>query len=147
MTKNDHHFSADNGSIYVSQRVSGKLKIKATLVAIFAALASSNPAYSNAIAAEANAPVQNDKPVATTDRVDLKSSSIAINTLANDVDANGDRLILVDASARFGAVVFTTDGLLAYAQNPGPARADTITYVVSDDRGGFDQGTVEILAP
>ena len=82
-----------------------------------------------------------------TDRIDLNTSSVAFNALANDADANGDQLILVDASARFGAVVFNADGLVAYAQNPGPARADTVTYIVSDGRGGFDRGIVEILVP
>ena len=147
MAQNDHDFSADNGSADMPRRALRKLKITTTLAGVFAALALSNPAYSSDKAASAGAPVQNDKPVAKTDRIDLKKASVAFNALANDADANGDSLILIDASARFGAVVFTTDGLLAYAQNPGPARADTVTYIVSDGRGGFDQGTVEILIP
>ena len=147
MAQNDYHFSGNNGSADLPRRALKKLKIKATLTGFFAFSALTNPAYGTAIEAKAQTPVKNDKPVATTDRVDLKASSIAFNALANDTDANGDQLKLVDASARFGAVVFTTDGLLAYAQNQGPARADEITYVVSDGRGGFDQGTVEILVP
>lgn len=147
MAQNDHHFSAKNGSADMPLRALRKPKITATLAGVFAALVLSNPAYSSTKTAKATAPVQNEKPVAKTDPIDLKTASVAFNALANDSDANGDPLILVDASARFGAVVFTKDGLLAYAQNPGPARTDTITYIVSDGRGGFDQATVEILIP
>ena len=147
MAQNHHHFSSDNGSTHLPRRVLRKLKITAALSGVFAALAVSNPAYSSDKVAEAGESVQNDKPVAKTDRIEIKKASVAFNALANDADANGDSLILIDASARFGAVVFTTDGLVAYAQNPGPARADTITYIVSDGRGGFDQGIVEILIP
>lgn len=147
MAQSNHHFSAKNSNADEPRRAWRKPKISATLAGIIAALALSNPAYSSDNAAKANAPVQNHKPVAKPDRIELKTSSVAFNALANDADPNGDRLILVDASARFGVVVFTKDGLLAYAQNPGPARVDTITYIVSDGRGELDQGTVEILIP
>lgn len=147
MAQDDHNFTADHGSTDLPQRALRKLKITATLAGILSALALSAPAYSSDKAGKANAPVQNDRPVAKTDRIDLKTASVAFNALANDADSNGDPLILIDASARFGAVVFTKDGLLAYAQNPGPARADTVTYIVSDGRGGLDQGTIEILIP
>ena len=87
---------------------------------------------------------KNIEPQANADFVDLATSPNAFNALANDVDRDGDRLIMVEAIAKFGAVAFTPEGLLAYAQNPGPARADEITYMISDGRGGFDKGVVEI---
>lgn len=92
-----------------------------------------------------NAFAANRSPVANVDRVALDKSAVAFNVLANDTDADGDKLKIVDASAKFGAVVFTTDGLLGYAQNPGPARADKITYTVSDASGGKAIGTVEVF--
>lgn len=88
----------------------------------------------------------NHRPLANADFVALAKSSTAFNVLANDTDSDGDKLIMVDASAKFGAVAFTTDGLLAYAQNPGRARPDTITYIVSDGSGGSAVGIVKVLA-
>ena len=87
----------------------------------------------------------NYSPVANADLVALEKSSTAFNVLANDTDADGDTLIIIDANAKFGAVAFTTDGLLGYAQNPGPARSDTIKYIVSDGSGGSAIGTVEVF--
>lgn len=87
----------------------------------------------------------NELPTAAPDLVGLRQSANAFNVLANDSDADGDRLTMVGAIANFGAVAFTPEGLLAYAQNPGPARADKITYIVSDGRGGFAEGKVEIV--
>ena len=87
----------------------------------------------------------NHSPVANADLVSLENSSTAFNVLANDTDEDADRLMIVKASANFGAVAFTTDGLLGYAQNPGPARTDKITYIVSDGSGGSAVGTVKVL--
>lgn len=87
----------------------------------------------------------NELPVAAPDVVDLQKSANAFNVLANDSDADGDRLTMVGAIANLGAVAFTPEGLLAYAQNPGSDRPDRITYTVSDGRGGFAEGKVEIV--
>ena len=112
------------------------------------------PSHSESIIATAKAPnslmtqstfAANHSPVANADVVTLEKSSTAFNVLANDTDADGDRLIIIEASAKFGAVAFTTDGLLGYAQNAGQARADRITYIVNDGSGGSAVGTVEVL--
>ena len=84
----------------------------------------------------------NAPPVAVTDHINLKHAAYGINVLANDADENQDALTVIEATAQFGAVAFTTDGLVAYAADPAQARADTITYVVSDGRGGQAQGSV-----
>ena len=89
--------------------------------------------------------IDNRKPVTTIDIVDLKKSSNAINVLANDSDPDGDGLTLIYALAKFGAVVFTPDGLVGYAQNPGQPRLDRIIYTVRDDKGGIAYGTVDIV--
>lgn len=88
--------------------------------------------------------VHNVKPEATPDFVDLKTASVAFNALANDVDTDGDSLVLVAANAKFGAVAYTPQGLIAYAQQAGHARPDQIIYSISDGRGGLAEGIVEM---
>lgn len=126
----------------------------AKIVCAIAALSASGPLQSrdlpNSAKPRLTAPALmtaalNELPVAAPDRVGLRQSANAFNVLANDSDADGDRLTMVGATANFGAVAFTPEGLLAYAQNPGPARQDEITYMVSDGRGGFAEGKVEIV--
>ena len=86
--------------------------------------------------------ISNAAPVAVTDYVELKNAAQALNVLANDTDANNDALKIIEATARYGAVAFTADGLVAYAANPSKSRADEIIYVVSDGHGGLSQGKV-----
>ncbi|MFN3621092.1 Ig-like domain-containing protein [Sphingorhabdus sp.] len=85
---------------------------------------------------------RNSHPVAVTDYVALKNATQAFNILANDTDADKDTLILVEATAQYGAVAFTSDGLVAYAPNSTQPRADEINYVLSDGRGGRANGKV-----
>lgn len=89
---------------------------------------------------------KNTMPVAVTDYVDLKSAALAFNVLTNDTDADQDALTVIAASAQYGAVAFTPDGLVAYAANPSQPRADEIIYVLSDGRGGRAQGKVIVTA-
>lgn len=87
---------------------------------------------------------KNNNPTATTDYVDFSQAGRAFNVLANDSDVDDNPLTIVEATAKFGAVAFTSDGLVAYAANPGQRRADEIIYVASDGQGGFVQGRVVI---
>ena len=87
----------------------------------------------------------NREPFATPDVIHLQNASTSFNALSNDRDPDGDRLVIVQVAARHGAVAFTSDGLVAYAQTPGPLRADTITYRISDGRGGLATGIVDII--
>lgn len=98
------------------------------------------------VAKATTARLANVPPVAVTDYVDLKSAAQAFNVLTNDTDANNDTLNIVEASAQFGAVAFTADGLIAYAANPVAPRHDEIIYVVSDGRGGLAKGKVIVSA-
>lgn len=101
----------------------------------------------NAIAVEAiqAAAVTNTEPVAITDYVDLKNAAQAINVLANDTDADNDTLTVVEATARYGAVAFTADGLVAYAVDPAQPRADETTYILTHGRGGRASGKVIVV--
>ena len=96
--------------------------------------------------ADRSATSKNSLPVAVTDYIDLKSAALAFNVLANDTDADEDALTVIAASAQYGAVAFTPDGLVAYAANPSQQRADEIIYVLSDGRGGRAQGKVIVTA-
>ena len=100
-------------------------------------VAKSKPGMSQSLQYNGNAP-----PIAVTDHINLKHAAYGINVLANDADENQDALTVIEATAQFGAVAFTTDGLVAYAADPARPRADTITYVVSDGHGGEAQGSV-----
>lgn len=86
----------------------------------------------------------NALPVAVTDFVLLKNAAQAINVLANDTDADHDSLMVIEASAKHGAVAFTADGLVAYAADPAHPLPDEISYVLSDGRGGSATGKVII---
>lgn len=124
----------------------------AKIIGVMALSCISIPSYGNGVidaAARTSIPSNenNEKPIAKNDLVYLNKSSTAFNALGNDFDPNGDQLTLISATANFGAVAFTPEGLLAYAQGPGQPRADKITYTVSDGRGGVDQGVVEIALP
>ncbi len=90
--------------------------------------------------------IANASPVAVTDYVDLKNAAQAFNVLRNDTDANNDTLNIIEASAQFGAVAFTADGLIAYAANPVAPLHDEIIYVVSDGHGGLAKGKVIVSA-
>lgn len=130
---------------------------KAMALAIFAAslpahgyangqgpdLAQTTPAnISEKVSDGVNAP-----PMAVTDYVDLDNAAHAFNVVANDLDANRDTLTVIAAYAQFGAVAYTSDGLVAYAANSSASRQpDKINYVLSDGRGGRAEGTVIITA-
>ncbi len=84
----------------------------------------------------------NIPPVAVTDYVKWARASQAVNVLVNDSDANRDILTVIDASAEFGAVAFTSNGLVAYAANDAQAKAYVIHYVLTDGLGSVAQGKV-----
>ena len=88
----------------------------------------------------------NTPPVAVTDYVDLSNASKAFNVLGNDHDTDNDALTVTEASARYGAVAFTADGMIAYAANPSEPRSDEISYVLADNRGGVAKGKVIVDA-
>lgn len=89
--------------------------------------------------------IENQPPVVADDILDLSATAATLNVLLNDIDPDGDRLVLTDADAQHGSVVFTTGGNVTYAAHPGNGRLDTITYRVSDGHGGIAAGKVEII--
>ncbi len=88
----------------------------------------------------------NSPPVASVDHVDLVNASTAFNVLGNDYDANDDALTITAAYAKYGAVAFTPDGLVAYAAHETEPRSDEIVYILSDAKGAVTTGKVIISA-
>ncbi|WP_184075355.1 Ig-like domain-containing protein, partial [Sphingomonas prati] len=87
----------------------------------------------------------NDAPVAVADAVTLDEDTTAtIAVLANDIDVDGDRLIVTTASATNGVVAINADGTLTYTPNPDFNGVDTILYTISDGNGGTSQGEVAV---
>ena len=88
------------------------------------------------------APV-NDAPVATPDAATTNEETpVTVNVLGNDRDVEGDPLTVTAASAPNGTVTINPDGTLRYVPNPNFFGTDTITYTISDGRGGFATSTV-----
>ena len=86
--------------------------------------------------------IENRPPRVVCDTLHLTKKPIQLNVLANDIDPDGDLLVLTDAGALHGAVAFMTTGLVAYAPSPGHYGSDMITYTISDGHGGSATGQI-----
>ena len=78
-------------------------------------------------------------PIATVNTDDR--TPITINVLANASDADGDALSVTAASAEQGTVT-VSKGMLRYVPKFGFDGSDTVSFVISDGRGGIVQGEV-----
>ncbi|WP_426359334.1 tandem-95 repeat protein [Pseudocolwellia sp. HL-MZ19] len=86
----------------------------------------------------------NTLPEAEDDEVELVfNTSIEIDILGNDVDADGDLLTITSATAFFGEVEIINNALF-YTPPENFIGQEQITYGISDDNGGTDIGTVRI---
>ncbi|MFV1873328.1 MAG: Ig-like domain-containing protein [Oleiphilus sp.] len=74
----------------------------------------------------------------------LENTSVNINVLENDSDANGDDLSVTNASALNGVAIINTDGSLTYTPDQNFSGEDTINYEVSDGQGGIATTTVSV---
>ena len=87
----------------------------------------------------------NTIPVANVDEiVTNKNTDVNINVLSNDTDADGDSLTVYSASATNGTVVIQNDGTLLYTPTTDYTGTDTISYTISDGRGGSANSTVTV---
>jgi len=91
----------------------------------------------------------NDVPVANTDvAIANEDKTIVVDVLANDTDADGDALrIFGTPSADNGTVVVNGDGTLSYTPSINFTGNDTISYTVTDDKGGISSGEVVVRNP
>ncbi|MFV3369609.1 retention module-containing protein [Pseudomonas sp. NY15435] len=87
----------------------------------------------------------NDNPVAVPDTAHTnEDTAIRIEVLGNDTDAEGDSLLVTGASAGNGTVVINQDGSLSYTPKENFSGSDTITYTISDGKGGTATSTVAV---
>jgi VCBS repeat-containing protein len=90
-------------------------------------------------------PTPNTPPVANNDIAAAnEDGAVTVNVLANDTDANGDPLTVTGASALLGSVTINSNGTLTYTPVGNNNGGDTITYSISDGKGGTATGTVAV---
>ncbi|CAB5102353.1 hypothetical protein D3OALGB2SA_1914 [Olavius algarvensis associated proteobacterium Delta 3] len=89
---------------------------------------------------------ENDAPVAVNDSITTNEDTpITYNVLANDVDIDGDTLILSSVTqGTNGDVNFNADNTLTYTPNSNFCDTDSFEYTVRDGNGGEDTATVSI---
>jgi len=85
----------------------------------------------------------NDAPIALDDTTSTDDrTAIVIDVLANDTDADGDSLVLINATVDNGEVVINENNTLTYTPISGFAGTAVITYIVDDGQG--DQATAQV---
>ena len=91
----------------------------------------------------------NDAPVAVNDTANITtgSSNNFINVLANDTDVDGDQLRVqsVGQLTGNGTITVASSGTgLNYTPGQGFTGVDTVTYTITDSRGGTAQATLTL---
>jgi len=88
----------------------------------------------------------NDIPEANSDNTSTLQGTEQhrIAVLSNDVDIDGDRLIVTQASASNGTVIVNEDGSLSYTADSNFNGIDIITYQISDGQGGISTANVSV---
>lgn len=87
----------------------------------------------------------NDNPVAVDDvATTAEDTSIQINVLANDTDADGDNLEITAATSTNGSHQVNNDNTLTFTPTENFHGNATINYTVSDGNGGSDNAIVSI---
>ena len=89
----------------------------------------------------------NDAPVAHDDIATTQEDApvVTIDVLANDTDADNDRLMVISATqGSHGSVTINTDSTLTYVPNADFCGTDAFGYTVSDGKGQTGTTTVEV---
>jgi large repetitive protein len=87
----------------------------------------------------------NDPPVAVNDVATTNEDTpVTVSVLGNDTDLDGDPLTVVSATAPKGTVVINANGTITYTPNANFNGTDTVTYQISDGKGGFSTATVTV---
>jgi large repetitive protein len=91
-------------------------------------------------------PVGNSAPVATADSASTnEDTSVIINVLANDQDANGDALsATVVTGPQHGTLVKNANGSFSYTPTKDWYGTDSFTYLASDGKASSSTATVTI---
>ena len=88
----------------------------------------------------------NDNPVAVSDVLGVSedSSSVLIDVLVNDTDADNDTLTVSAPVTDNGGMVTVSDNQINYRPAADFYGTETITYTLTDGNGGTDTGTVTV---
>ncbi|WP_138543612.1 Ig-like domain-containing protein, partial [Pseudoalteromonas rubra] len=87
----------------------------------------------------------NSAPKTTLDLASTNDqTTLVLDVLANDTDAEGDALFLISAVATHGQATVNIDGTLTYVPKVGFSGEDVIVYQVRDSNGAVSQGIVKI---
>ncbi|MFQ5593543.1 MAG: Ig-like domain-containing protein, partial [Anaerolineae bacterium] len=88
----------------------------------------------------------NDAPDARDDQVTLdEDTTVDIQALSNDVDADGDSLSVSGlGQPAHGRVILRPDGSLRYTPTANYNGPDSFSYTIRDGQGGADTATVEV---
>jgi len=87
----------------------------------------------------------NNNPIAKVDTAKTnEDTTVIIKALANDTDADKDKLSISEATATNGTVVINKDGTIKYTPNANYYGMDTISYKVSDGKGGEATSSVSV---
>ncbi|MEM7545403.1 MAG: tandem-95 repeat protein [Pseudomonadota bacterium] len=89
----------------------------------------------------------NDDPIAVDDSATtVLETAAVIDVLANDIDVDGDTLIVaVTTDGANGSVTVNPDGTVTYTPDAGFIGDDSFTYTVDDQAGGApSQATVDV---
>lgn len=70
------------------------------------------------------------------------NKSVTINVLANDYDANGDKLTITGVSRPTHGTAVVKSGKIVYTPNKNYSGSDSFTYTISDGKGGCDSAKV-----
>jgi hypothetical protein len=97
------------------------------------------------VAAANRAPTARDDDVALPDH-----SPIALDVLGNDSDPDGDELSITSVSAPVPAEAGTVarlGGIVRFTPDPAFSGTATISYTISDGRGGTSTAQIRIQVP
>ena len=88
----------------------------------------------------------NDKPDAVDDflSMDEDDPNTDFNVLANDIDVDGDTLVVDSIGSAAHGTASLVAGVVSYQPDPNYYGPDSFTYTISDGHGGTDTATVNI---
>jgi Bacterial Ig domain/Putative Ig domain len=87
----------------------------------------------------------NDAPVAADDAAATdEDEPVTIDVLANDLDLDGDALVVLDVTQPATGTVVNAGGDVIYTQAFDFSGTDTFTYTAGDGNGGTDTATVVV---
>ena len=87
----------------------------------------------------------NDPPIAQNDnQTTAENRPVAITVLSNDVDPDGDALLIQSVVQPPNGTVVANDAELLYTPDPGFSGIDSFVYTVTDGRGESDSARVTI---